>query len=154
MMRRNCKHQGFAYAKNGYKDVHIICDLDGECHKKEECKTCPNYQAREKKGEEQKEWENVSRQQFDELMSQEIRLNRCPRCGNAAEIVIKIPWYGPRGARVQCSRCGLGTELFDIRSRFNCDENKSTGTPILEKSIIKGVRAAIQSWNQRKEEKI
>lgn len=41
--RRNCKHQGFAYAKNGYKDIHIICDYDGECHKKEYCKKCEYY---------------------------------------------------------------------------------------------------------------
>ena len=97
------------------------------------------------------EWKNVSRKTFEEIMSKEISLNRCPRCGNNAEIVIKIPWYGPHGAKVQCSVCGLGTELFDICSKFNCDETKSIGTPILEKSIIKGVRAAIQSWNRRKE---
>ena len=31
---RNCIHQGFAYAVNGYKDVHIVCDLTGDIFKK------------------------------------------------------------------------------------------------------------------------
>ena len=41
--RRNCIHQGFAYAKNGYKDIHIVCDWDGECHSKKYCEKCENY---------------------------------------------------------------------------------------------------------------
>lgn len=44
--RKNCKHQGFTYAKNRYKNVHIICDLDGETHKKEYCRKCKNYDPR------------------------------------------------------------------------------------------------------------
>ena len=43
---KNCKHQGFAYAKSGYKNVHIICDRDGETHKKEYCRKCENYAPR------------------------------------------------------------------------------------------------------------
>ena len=43
---KNCKHQGFAYAKNGYKNIHIICDLDGETHKKEYCRRCEFYEPR------------------------------------------------------------------------------------------------------------
>jgi hypothetical protein len=46
--RRNCIHQGFAYSKDGYKDIHIICDWDGECHKKDDCRKCENYVARPK----------------------------------------------------------------------------------------------------------
>ena len=41
--RRNCIHQGFAYAKYGYKNIRIICDLDGEIHKKEHCEKCEKY---------------------------------------------------------------------------------------------------------------
>ena len=43
---KNCKHQGFAYAKDGYKNVHIICDYDGEIHKKEYCLKCEIYESR------------------------------------------------------------------------------------------------------------
>lgn len=46
--RRNCIHQGFTYAKNGYKNIRICCDLDGKQHPKEYCKTCENYVARKK----------------------------------------------------------------------------------------------------------
>ena len=46
--RRNCVHQGFAYAKDGYKNIHIVCDYDGKCHKKDDCIKCENYVARPK----------------------------------------------------------------------------------------------------------
>lgn len=45
-LRRNCKHQGFAYARYGHKNVRIICDLDGEVHDKEYCKKCDMYAPR------------------------------------------------------------------------------------------------------------
>jgi hypothetical protein len=48
---RNCKHQGFAYSKDGYKNVHIICDYDGLEHKKEYCISCENYVPRKKEGD-------------------------------------------------------------------------------------------------------
>ena len=47
---KNCKHQGFSYAKSGHKDIRIICDLDGECHNKEDCRKCEFYQPRTVKG--------------------------------------------------------------------------------------------------------
>lgn len=43
---KNCKHQGFAYAKNGYKNIRIICDLTGKIHDKEYCKKCEYYEPR------------------------------------------------------------------------------------------------------------
>jgi hypothetical protein len=43
---RSCKHQGFAYVKG--KNVHIICDFDGEMHEKEYCKKCKYYSPRTK----------------------------------------------------------------------------------------------------------
>lgn len=46
---KNCKHLGFSYVKDGYKDIHIICDLDGNIHKKEYCKKCDNYVPRTSK---------------------------------------------------------------------------------------------------------
>lgn len=89
----------------------------------------------------------VSKQKFDAIMSKDIRLDLCPLCGYGAEIVVKIPWYGQTGARVQCTNCRHGTRIFNIHSEFHCGETKSLGTPILEKSIMVGIRAAIQSWN-------
>lgn len=48
--RKNCKHQGFAYAKDGYKNLRVICDLDGETHKKEYCQKCEMYEPRKNGG--------------------------------------------------------------------------------------------------------
>lgn len=87
----------------------------------------------------------VTRQKFDAIMSKGITLKLCPLCGGPAEIVVKIPWYGPTGAMVRCTKCGYGTGMFGIHSYFSC--GKSYGTPILEKSILKGIRSSIQSWN-------
>lgn len=44
--RRNCKYQGFAIAKNGYKNIRIICDWTGKIHDKEYCKKCEYYEPR------------------------------------------------------------------------------------------------------------
>lgn len=49
--RKNCKHQGFAYAKNGYKNIRIICDLTGEIHDKKYCEKCEYYEPRTSKKE-------------------------------------------------------------------------------------------------------
>lgn len=51
--RRNCIHQGFAYAKDGYKNIRIICDWDGKIRPKEYCKKCENYvpHVKKEKGE-------------------------------------------------------------------------------------------------------
>lgn len=89
----------------------------------------------------------VSKRKFDAIMSKNIRLDKCPFCGGGAEIVIKIPVYGVTGAQVRCSKCEYNTRFFDIHSRFDCVETKQYGTPILEKSIMRGIRAAMQSWN-------
>lgn len=41
--RRNCKHQGFTYKKDGYKNIRIVCDYDGKIKDKEYCKKCEYY---------------------------------------------------------------------------------------------------------------
>lgn len=43
---KNCKHQGFTYTKNGHKNIHFICDLDGEIHEKDYCRKCDYYEPR------------------------------------------------------------------------------------------------------------
>lgn len=52
--RRNCIYQGFTYAKNGYKNIHIVCDYEYKVYPKEYCRKCENYKAREKKDEQRK----------------------------------------------------------------------------------------------------
>lgn len=91
----------------------------------------------------------VSKQKFDVLMNKEIKLDRCPVCGANGEIVVLMPWYGQTGAKVRCTKCKHSTKIFDIHSHFYCVETKSLGTPILEKSLARGIRAAMQSWNSR-----
>ena len=91
----------------------------------------------------------VSEQKFNAIMSKAIRLDRCPLCGESAEIVISLPWYGVEGAKVRCSKCGYSTKLFNIHSHFNYAETKQLGTPIIEKSLMIGIRSAIQSWNRK-----
>ena len=41
--RRNCKHQGFAYATEGNKKIKIVCDFEGKIHPKEYCRKCDQY---------------------------------------------------------------------------------------------------------------
>ena len=54
----------------------------------------------------------VSEQKFEAIMNKDIGLNRCPICGAAGEIVVNIPWYGQRGAKVRCSKCECSTKFF------------------------------------------
>ena len=93
----------------------------------------------------------VSKQKFDVIMSKEIKLNRCPACGASGKIVILMPWYGQTGAKVHCTKCKYSTKIFDIHSSIHCAETKSLGTPILEKSLVRGIRAAMQSWNSKQD---
>ena len=43
---KKCKHQGFSYATNRYKNIRIICDLTGKIYDKEYCRKCNNYDSR------------------------------------------------------------------------------------------------------------
>lgn len=45
--RRNCKHQGFTYTKNG--KIRIVCDYYGEIFDKEHCRKCGQYDPRKTK---------------------------------------------------------------------------------------------------------
>lgn len=92
-------------------------------------------------------YKEVSKQKFDAIMSKDIKLDHCPICRANAEIVVNIPWYGATGAKVQCTKCKHSTKFFNIYSHFHCAEAKSIGNPTLEKSLMRGIRAAIQSWN-------
>lgn len=81
---------------------------------------------------------DISKQKFDVLMSKGIELDRCPICGANGEIVVLLPWYGNTGEKVRCSKCKYSTKIFDIHSHFYCAETKTLGTPILEKSLMRG----------------
>ena len=92
----------------------------------------------------------ISLETYDALQRKSLSLDRCPMCGNSAEIVIKIPCYGQEGAKVACSKCGFETKLYNIRSHFEvAAEPCRIYTPILEKSIMRGVREAVRNWNRR-----
>lgn len=92
----------------------------------------------------------VSKYKFETLMNKGIKLDLCPKCGASGEIVVLMPWYGQTGAKVHCTKCKYSTKVFNIHSHFHCAETKSLGTPILEKSLVRGIRAAMQSWNSSK----
>ena len=94
-------------------------------------------------------FKSVSKQKFEAIISKGIELDLCPMCKNHADIVVSIPWYGRTGAKVQCTKCGYSTKYFNIHSHFDCPESHQVATPILEKSLMIGIRSAIQSWNTR-----
>lgn len=94
-------------------------------------------------------FKSVSKQKFETIISKGIELDLCPMCRNHPEIVVSIPWYGRTGAKVQCTKCGYSTKYFSIHSHFDCPESHQIATPILEKSLMIGIRSAIQSWNTR-----
>lgn len=64
-------------------------------------------------------------------MSDEIKLERCPFCGGAAEWVttqgVRAPWsmvcLDALGTSVQCRKCGCtvpsGMDLEEVRDRWN-----------------------------------
>ena len=98
-------------------------------------------------------FKSVSKQKLEAIKSKGITLQLCPVCGNAGEIVVSMPWYGRTGAKVQCTKCGYSTKCFSIHSHFDCSESHEIATPILEKSLMIGIRSAMQSWNTRTPER-
>lgn len=76
MAQKNCKHQGFAFAKSGYKDVHIICDYTGEIHKKAYCRDCIYYEPREKNPT-----ADVQEVKHGKWVQSEQNKCRCSNCG-------------------------------------------------------------------------
>ena len=98
-------------------------------------------------------FKTVSKRKLEAIMSKQIKLDLCPICSNSGEIVVSMPWYGRVGAKVQCTKCGYSTKYFDIHSHFDCAETHQIATPILEKSLMTGIRSAMQSWNSQGAEK-
>lgn len=90
---------------------------------------------------------SVSENKIDVLVSKSIKLNPC-ECGNGhGEIVIMIPWYGATGAKCRCSNCGRETKVYGISTTLISDTR--IATPIIDRSLIKGIRNAVNDWNKR-----
>lgn len=89
----------------------------------------------------------VSKEKFDAIMKKKaIRLKGCKKCGYVSpEVVIMMPQYGRFGACVRCSHCGAETKLYGITYTMFDDERM--GTPTIERSLMYGVKRAIQEWN-------
>ena len=93
----------------------------------------------------------VSKEKFDAIIKKHISLKKCKRCGYITpEVVVKMPQYGKYGACVRCQHCGTETKLYGI-SYLMFDEDKRMGTPTIEKSLMYGIKRAIQDWNGNKE---
>lgn len=76
-------------------------------------------------------------------------LKVCPFCGKPAVVeVIKPEFYGPTGARVQCTGCKARTRLFGISSMSV--KGSSISTPITAESIARGVKDAVVAWDLRR----
>lgn len=69
----------------------------------------------------------------------------CRRCGQHPDIVIKMPWYGKTGAKIEC-KCGAETPLFSINEVVFTD--KSMSTPYTDNALIYGIISAVKEWNK------
>lgn len=69
----------------------------------------------------------------------------CRRCGQHPDIVIKMPWYGKTGAKVEC-KCGAETPLFSISEVIFTETSLST--PYTENALIYGIMSAVKEWNK------
>ena len=89
----------------------------------------------------------VSPGKFEALVAKNIVLKPC-RCGaQGGNIVVQMPWYGQVGARVECRYCNRRTKLHGI-SVCIMDTENSVATPIIEKSMMNGIRHAVTDWNE------
>ena len=93
----------------------------------------------------------VSTPKFDALIDKSIQLGYCPKCRSfGGKIQVLMPCYGKTGAKVSCIYCDYETKMYGIHTViFEKDGNRS-GTPTIEKSLMAGIRKAINDWNRRK----
>ncbi len=87
----------------------------------------------------------VSKAKFEAMIRKDIQISLCPICGRSGEIVIKMPQYGETGAMVKCTHCENRTRLFPIH--INIEWEGVIGNPTNERSLMRGIRSAILSWN-------
>lgn len=87
----------------------------------------------------------VSQAKFEAMIRKDIQIRQCPICQRSGEIVIKMPQYGASGAMVKCTHCENQTRLFPIHINIECEG--MIGNPTNERSLMRGIRSAISSWN-------
>ena len=92
----------------------------------------------------------LSKQRFDKIIDESIKLNKCKRCGHGGigDIIVKLPWYGRVGASIKCRHCGYETKIYGISCTI-FDDNR-IGTPITYKSLMSGIKKAVAEWNSDK----
>lgn len=90
-------------------------------------------------------FKEVSDVKFDAMIRNDIRIHPCPICGLSGTIEIRMPQYGSTGARVRCEHCGNETKLFPIHVTIVTEGRLAN--PTNARSLMNGVRAAVQSWN-------
>jgi hypothetical protein len=95
----------------------------------------------------------VSTAKFDAIIGKSINLGYCPNCRNiGGKVEILMPCYGKTGVRVSCIYCDYKTKLYGIHTViFEKGGELRTGTPTIEKSLMQGIRNAINDWNRSNE---
>lgn len=94
----------------------------------------------------------VSTAKFDALISKSIQLGHCPKCRNlGGKVEILMPCYGKTGVRVSCIYCDYKTKLYGMSAFIHDAATKRSGTPTIEKSLMAGIRNAINDWNRSNE---
>ena len=91
----------------------------------------------------------VSTAKFDAIMGKSIHLGYCPKCRNlGGKIQVLMPCYGKTGAKVSCNHCDYETRLYPIHTMMFEMGGPRSGTPTIEKSLMAGIRNAINGWNK------
>ena len=91
----------------------------------------------------------VSQAKYTAMMRKSMGLRSCPNCGGEGNVVVRMFPTEEAGAVVQCEHCGNRTRLFSIDVWINCEG--LTAYPINERSLMRGIRSAMQSWNDAAE---
>lgn len=96
----------------------------------------------------------VSTPKFDAIIGKSIHLGYCPKCRNlGGKIQVLMPCYGKTGAKVSCTHCDYETKLYGIHTIIFEKCGNRSGTPTIEKSLMQGIRNAINDWNRSKDER-
>lgn len=97
-------------------------------------------------------YKTVSPLEFEKLKSESLLLGACPLCGSlGGKIEILMPCYGRSGVRVACinPKCDCMTELFGYTEGF-FDTTNRIGSFTTKKSLMNGIKKAVEKWNGKK----
>ena len=93
---------------------------------------------------------NLSREKFEKLTQQARKLEpvRC-NCNYSASVKIHYAFYGPVGVRVECNKCSrVGPMQMITEAIATTDNGGSIGTPVTERSLMKGIKSAVRDWDR------